>query len=500
MSRTWPRVILGAGIALSLGALATMTFLAAGRDPEPVVAAEEPRRQPVAEPDPATVEEPSAGPESPPPTVVSDDPETEAVEPPTTEAPIPGPSDDTEAPDGVFDAGHGVIVVSDDIIGSVTATPVSVPPPFDGTTWLTQVVDLSLEGTFDGTAEVRLPLLSGIDDDTIVIGAHAQGPEAAFEALLARVDGDHVVISTTSFSRFGGLGTSATQMIDTMRREIFDPLAADLTARAEHPSCVNEDEARTDGYSIGSSDGPTVYWCFGSVDGQRILKVTNNRRYPLLLSATGMTVQEPPPPMAGAARLAHGFTAGHVALGPRTTVVYGIELEPGARATVTTEWDGVAASFYQLQVGVETVVAILTRFGVGGPKVSEVVGTVLDVGGCAELMLDVNGIRGGELLTRCLSGRVLREALGWRGVLAGAVFTTASVASYFSSQLSVVADAVRSVRTTTPCHGVSSSSTVRVVGAGTAARGEEGRMASTACTGASETGPTSARARSSSGC
>jgi hypothetical protein len=435
MSEPRRRVARGAAVALVLVGLATAALLFADRGPDPVGIVEEPAAGPVSRP---------AVPQSGSQPAVVEDRDDNDGQPPTTEEVPEEPLEVAATPDGVFDAGYGVIVVSDDIVGSVTATPVEIDTPFDGTTWLTRVFDVSVDGRFDGAAEVWLPLAAAIDDDTIVIGVHAQDQQAAFEVLPSRVDGQHVVITTTSFSLLGGLRASAESMIDTMRRDIFDPLTADLAARADHPSCDGEDEARTEGYAITSSDGPTVYWCFGSIDGRRLLKVTNNRAYPLLLSAGGMTVDQPPAPMAGAARVAQGFAAGGVALGPRKTVVYAVDLEPRARATVTTEWDGVAASLYQLQVGIETVVAILNRFGVGGPEVGEVVGTVLDVGGCVELLLDVNELRGGELLTRCLSGEVLRDAFGWRGVLAGAVFTTASVASYFSSQLSVVTDAVRS--------------------------------------------------------
>lgn len=53
-----------------------------------------------------------------------------------------------------------------------------------------------------------------------------------------------------------------------------------ITGRSDvaQPRCDAEDQAREDGTSITSDHGDTVKWCVGVEDGQRVVRVANNRR------------------------------------------------------------------------------------------------------------------------------------------------------------------------------------------------------------------------------
>jgi hypothetical protein len=54
-------------------------------------------------------------------------------------------------------------------------------------------------------------------------------------------------------------------------------------SNASPPSCDNESEATQDGYSVTQSmKGSTALSCYGVENGQRVLKIVDNRRYPLL--------------------------------------------------------------------------------------------------------------------------------------------------------------------------------------------------------------------------
>jgi nucleoside 2-deoxyribosyltransferase len=78
-------------------------------------------------------------------------------------------------------------------------------------------------------------------------------------------------------------------MLGFFKSEFLDGLSSGATALAARPSCPGEQAAR-DGYSVQSSAGPTVYWCFGEdSSGERILRVVNNRPYPLEIQHPGLS-------------------------------------------------------------------------------------------------------------------------------------------------------------------------------------------------------------------
>jgi hypothetical protein len=359
---------------------------------------------------------------------------------------IPPDPKPVEVPDGVYDAGHGVTVVTDDLDGTVTAVPADPIVGLDGLDGLEAATDtfrVVVEGSFDGTAEVWLPLLNTVGEDTILIGLHAPDLSTEPELVPARVEDEMLVLTTTSFSLFGGLRTSADAVIDTLRRDVFDPLLSDLSASAQHPTCDGEDAARGDGYTISSDDGPTVFWCFGTDGEQRELKVTNNRRYALRLLTSNLDVAERPTSATGLGRFASMLAAGGIALAPRETVTFRADLPPGGTASVTTEWDGVAGALHQLETGVVAAAAVYGWLKLGGFDVDTFLAGLVDTAICADLLLSAGNIRAGDLLAQCITLE-MAASYGWRGAIAGAVLTAAPVVAFFTTQTQLARDALSS--------------------------------------------------------
>ena len=70
-------------------------------------------------------------------------------------------------------------------------------------------------------------------------------------------------------------------LFDEFKKAFLDGLDSGATMDVSKPSCTGEDQARMGGYSVTSSTTDAVYWCFGMSGSNRVLKVVNDRRYPM---------------------------------------------------------------------------------------------------------------------------------------------------------------------------------------------------------------------------
>jgi hypothetical protein len=205
-----------------------------------------------------------------------------------------------------------------------------------------------------------------------------------------------------------------------------------VTASASQPSCAGQAAARS-GYTVQSSAGPTVYWCFGlDSSGQRILRVVNNRLYPLEIQHPGLAVAEQPAiDYASLASLSH-LLSGHLSiLAPGAQIGYRVSPAPG-QAVAQTTVDGFGQSLFALQTGINTLLAILTRFGAGGAsKAITVMNNALGAGACADAMVAGNP---GSILASCLSPKDMIDYFGTAGLLLAPLAAAGGLADFFASE------------------------------------------------------------------
>lgn len=114
-------------------------------------------------------------------------------------------------------------------------------------------------------------------------------------------DRSAVTFSTTHLSLFGVLGIDLADVVATFKKDFIDGIDAGITATVPPPSCRNESAALADGYTVAHDSGDTVLFCFGIEGGQRVLKITNNRNYPLEVFPVNLNLT-----VRGAGRRSHG--------------------------------------------------------------------------------------------------------------------------------------------------------------------------------------------------
>jgi hypothetical protein len=244
------------------------------------------------------------------------------------------------------------------------------------------------------------------------------------------------------------VGNTADTFMSEVRRN-FDDLMGGATAEANKPKCENEKQARGDGYTIDSSSKATLYWCFGIQDGKRILKVVNRMRYPLDVRHPGLKPLKLPKHLELASLAA--VTAGkNVILFPFDEATFVVDMNQGGSGVLRTSHSGTAQSLYQLQVGVTTLLDILTRFGAGGSpiangaytvgkydRVIEKVDKLLAIPECASA---IESFTAGKLFTKCLSPELVLRFFGPWAVFVAPAMVVGPLVEFFRSELNVIGD------------------------------------------------------------
>lgn len=154
-------------------------------------------------------------------------------------------------------------------------------PRLHGVEVFSRTYRLSPSGPLAQPQTVRLPLTRQVPSGWAVIVATAEtsgGPWSYLPATLS-TDRRTAIFTTAHHSIFTVIGEDVGSLLGFFKTQFLDGLSSGATALAAQPSCAGEAAARS-GYTVQSSTGPTVFWCFGmDSSGQQILRVVNNRLY-----------------------------------------------------------------------------------------------------------------------------------------------------------------------------------------------------------------------------
>jgi len=248
------------------------------------------------------------------------------------------------------------------------------------------------------------------------------------------VDGK-VQATTTHFSWFTSLIASASGLVGEAKR-IFDDATGGFVAESEQPSCAGEREAR-DRVSVTSTSGTTVKWCLGKEGNDLVLRVVNGRRYPLDASHAGLTITQYKKSYTNFATLARFGSGSTIQLFPREPVSFTVTDEGG---TLRTEFGGTAYGLYQLQVGVETALAFLTRFGVGSKDTPiKIADALLMSEKCAGTIANPTG---GSIIANCFTAKNILDAFGAKAIFLAPLLVVGPVIAFFEAAFSSAADLV----------------------------------------------------------
>jgi hypothetical protein len=294
---------------------------------------------------------------------------------------------------------------------------------------------LSPSGPLARPQAVRLPLTRPVPPGWAVVVATAETSHGPWSYLSARLTPDRrtVIFTTVHHSIFTVIGVDVGTLLSFFKTQFLDGLSSGATASAAQPSCPGQAAARS-GYTVQSSTGPAVYWCLGiDSSGQRILRMVNDRLYPLEIQHPGLSIAEHPAVDYGSlASLSHLLSGRLSILAPGAQIGYHVSLAPGQAAGAQTAMDGFGQSLFALQTGINALLAILTRFGAGGATKSiTVMNDALGDAACADAMLAGNP---GGILASCLSPKDMLEDFGSAGLLLAPLAAAGGLADFFASE------------------------------------------------------------------
>ncbi|WP_109642239.1 hypothetical protein [Lentzea atacamensis] len=306
--------------------------------------------------------------------------------------------------------------------------------------FLSNLYELNPSGPLPSPATATIRLQNPVPDGDVVVVARRPTSTDEWEYLPATIAQDRASVSFTTdhFSEFGLLGFDLGKAIDAFKRDFIDGLTGGLTQTADKPTCDNEQRARGDGYSVTSYSKDTLFWCLGADNaGHRILKVTNNRRYPLLASHRGMDVIDNDIDRGQLSSLSRVIAGDKAVIAPSGTVTFNADLSPGTSARITTEADAIGQSLYALQTGVTALLQILTRFGAGsGIKAVDIFNKMLQGKSC----LDALGKGSGAMISGCLDAKQIMDVFGYKGLLLAPIMVACPIIAFFNSQWNAFAD------------------------------------------------------------
>jgi hypothetical protein len=277
--------------------------------------------------------------------------------------------------------------------------------------------------------------------DWAVVVATAETGHGPWTYLTARLSADRrtAIFTTTHHSIFTVIGENLSSLLKFFKTQFLDGLSSGATASAAQPSCAGQQAARS-GYGIQSSSGATIYWCFGmDSSGQRILRVVNNRLFPLEIRHPGLTVAERPAiDYSSLAALSHLLSGNLSILAPGAQIGYHVSLPRGQQTGAQTAADGFGQSLFALQTGINSLLAILTRFGAGGASKSvTAMKHALDDEACANAMLAGSP---GSILASCLTPKEMADYFGPTGVLLAPLAAAGGLADFFASEFEGLRD------------------------------------------------------------
>jgi hypothetical protein len=309
--------------------------------------------------------------------------------------------------------------------------------PYPGAVRLSRIFRLTPHKELSAPLMIRLPLLRPAAKKFLVLAATSEMSRGGWRPLRPRLLAHRrfATIRVRSLSRFVVFGIDIGDALREIKREIVDGLAADATAEARTPSCGGESSARTGDYSITSSNKNTVFWCFGIESSRRVLKVVNNRRYPLAVAHPGLDVVDPGPIHVALSSLSRAASGRDTIIFPRDQAIFGVDLKLGKTGGIRTELDSVGQSLYQLSEGLSVARAFLGARG-EQTALDKALDAALASTDCASAI----GGTPGEIIQRCMTTRNMLKVYGPKGIVISWIMTAPKIYAFFRTEFNTFFD------------------------------------------------------------
>jgi hypothetical protein len=316
---------------------------------------------------------------------------------------------------------------------ATVATHVSLAPVANGLTLASQVFKLSPSGPLPAETAITMPLAHAVPKGYGVVVASSETKTGPWSYLPAHLsdNGKDVKFTTRHFSFDEVLDFALDPFISAFKSSFLDIVDGGATTTVSKPTCEGTPAAGAAGYVAGGSNG-SMYWCLGMTGSTLLVSLVNNRLYPFELSHGGFALKQSPPiDYTQLSSLTHWGSGKRSVLAPGAGVTLGIQLKAGQSAQLVATYTGLGQSLYQLQVGVDTALELLSRFGLGsGIKSVDAANLLLGSANCAESV----GKGPVSLLVNCFSPADLVHAFGPGAGILAAVMVAGPIVAFFKSE------------------------------------------------------------------
>lgn len=340
------------------------------------------------------------------------------------------------------------------------ATTVTETPPAFGTgakplaTALTGLVQVTPSGDLGRQSVLRFKLNHKVasGDRVFIATREANTGPWQFVTPTISADGLYAIVTTRHFSFWQTWLLNIGNLASTFSTDVVDTLTG-RTEAPDKPKCTQDyfgPNAPKDNYKVASTTNTsTIYWCFGVENSQHILRVVNRQSYPIQFAfPKGVTVLDHGTFGISAEHMANlGVSAGHAIVLQGDSMTFKLNLSSGETARFVSEFSGWAQQLYTLDVGFDSLVAILTKFGLGDgigtdtPKAFEQINKMLGVRDC---LTAVRNGHPGEIYAACFPELASGDPFGKIGtliVLSVVTFVT-TLATYFTEAFQSMYDSI----------------------------------------------------------
>ncbi len=303
-----------------------------------------------------------------------------------------------------------------------------------------ETVSISPSGPLTKAAIVKLPLIKPPRPGQVVVVLTSESPNGPWQYLPGTViDGGRYVESTVHHLSFLSTMLVYVPTVISALKAAFNVVTDNALSNASQPSCANNSAAQQAGYGVQiSNKGNVVLGCLDLENGQPVLKLVNNRRYPLIVahssslsvvsgSSSGDVFQES----------ASLLNRGDALIYPEGEVDFGATLQPGQSGTVAGDASPAANAMYDLSASIDALEVLITKGGFAdNPSATmEAVNEALTVDSCRA------GVMSGDppsVLGGCVNSDVIGLLFGgvW-GTIFGLVEDVSSFVGWVRSVLNL---------------------------------------------------------------
>jgi hypothetical protein len=295
-------------------------------------------------------------------------------------------------------------------------------------------------GRLAAPAKLHFRLARRVPAGEAVVIRSSESSKGPWTYLPARLSANRrtLTVETSHFSIFEPLAIDLKDAVSTFKSDFIDGFDDDLTQSIAKPACQGNAQAHSAGYTVSSSTTDTVYWCLGMTGSRALITVVDHRRYPLEIAHPGFGVYKTSRvDKLEAASLSHIGSGSASILASGDSITYEADLQPGRRAIIQTQFDGLGQSLEAIQVGVQALTDILTRFGAGsGRKAVDDFAKLLSVRSCADAL----GKGSGALISGCFDPKDMLEAFGAKGLLLAPVMAIGGVVAFLHGEWNALVD------------------------------------------------------------